>query len=86
MKRYDVNARQKMKPVDSEVSYDEEEESYEDDSDEEDGSDEDDGTGWVTRTNINQLKQDLQGGRTEDKEVVVGCMSTDFAVQVNCPF
>ncbi|KAM4018698.1 RNA-binding protein NOB1 [Anomaloglossus baeobatrachus] len=54
----------------------EEEEGEEDDDDE----DEDDGGGWITPSNIKQIQQDM-GCREAPANVVVGCLTTDFAMQ-----
>ncbi|XP_065202679.1 RNA-binding protein NOB1-like [Planococcus citri] len=64
--------------------YDEEEEEEEEEDDDDDDDDDDDGdddTNWVTPSNISNLKRTVHGGNYSDKEVIVGCMSTDFAVQ-----
>lgn len=67
----------------------EEEEDEDDDEDGEEGSDqandeeEDDDSGWVTPSNFAHLRRNINGGDTEEKEITVGCMSTDFSVQVS---
>ncbi len=49
------------------------EEGYDEESDDE---------GWVTSDNILELKRAADGNRLEDKYVTVGCLSTDFSIQV----
>lgn len=68
------------------TSNSEEEEEYDDeeeDEDADDDDDDDDDTNWVTPSNITNLKRIVHGGNYDSKEVIVGCMSTDFAVQVS---
>lgn len=59
------------------------EEAIEDDDDEEEDDDDDDG--WITPDNIKSIKQDLAGGK-EAANVTVGCLTTDFAMQVTQSF
>ncbi|CAN2389431.1 NIN1 RPN12 binding protein 1 homolog (S. cerevisiae), partial [Pristimantis euphronides] len=59
----------------------EEEEEGEDNDGDEEEEDEDDGGGWITPSNIKQIQQDL-GGQEAPVNVVVGCLTTDFAMQV----
>ncbi|PIO13261.1 hypothetical protein AB205_0009840 [Aquarana catesbeiana] len=40
----------------------------------------DDGGGWITPGNIKQIQQDM-GVREAPDNVVVGCLTTDFAMQ-----
>ncbi|XP_068117258.1 RNA-binding protein NOB1 [Hyperolius riggenbachi] len=47
---------------------------------EEEEQDGDDGGGWITPSNIKQIKQDM-GFREAPTDVVVGCLTTDFAMQ-----
>ncbi|XP_069595198.1 RNA-binding protein NOB1 [Ranitomeya imitator] len=56
---------------------DEDEEGKDDDDDEEE---DDDGGGWITPSNIKQIQQDM-GCREAPANVVVGCLTTDFAMQ-----
>lgn len=42
----------------------------------------DDGGGWITPGNIKQIQQDM-GVREAPDNVVVGCLTTDFAMQVS---
>ena len=48
--------------------------------DEEDDDDDDDG--WITPGNIRSLKQKMANVDQERKAVEVGCVTTDFAMQV----
>ncbi|KAM8947407.1 RNA-binding protein NOB1 isoform 2-T2 [Pelodytes ibericus] len=49
-------------------------------SEEEEEEDEDDDAGWITPNNIKQICQDI-GVREAPVDVVVGCLTTDFAMQ-----
>jgi rRNA maturation endonuclease Nob1 len=49
---------------------------------EESDSDVDDGIGWITPDNFNDLQRTSNGNCVEEKPVSVGCMTTDFAIQV----
>jgi RNA-binding protein NOB1 len=49
--------------------------------DEEDDEDDDD-DGWITPSNITTLKQKMAGHDHEKAAVDVGCLTTDFAMQV----
>ena len=52
-----------------------------DDYDEEE---EDDDVGWITPQNISQVRQQMGGGDEASLEgIKVGCMTTDFAMQVS---
>ncbi|XP_073515364.1 RNA-binding protein NOB1 [Phyllobates terribilis] len=55
-----------------------EDQSAEDEEGEE--QDDDDGGGWITPSNIKQIQQDM-GCREAPANVVVGCLTTDFAMQ-----
>ncbi|KAM3918160.1 RNA-binding protein NOB1 isoform 1-T1 [Leptodactylus fuscus] len=61
-------------------STEEEEEENQDDEEDEEDSDDDDGGGWITPSNIKQVQQDM-GSREVPVNVVVGCLTTDFAMQ-----
>ena len=53
-------------------------------SDNDDDDDDDDDDGWITPDNIHQVKSQM-GKRTIDAvaaNVTVGCLTTDFAMQV----
>ncbi|XP_020495832.2 RNA-binding protein NOB1 [Labrus bergylta] len=52
----------------------------EDEDKEEEEDDDDDGGGWITPSNIKQLKMD-SGDWTAPADVKVGCLTTDFAMQ-----
>lgn len=66
-----LNVNDVLRPV-SENEYESaESEEEEDDSD------------WITPENVKQVKQQMDFGTTEDKEVSVACITTDFAMQVN---
>ncbi|KAM4614551.1 RNA-binding protein NOB1 [Discoglossus pictus] len=54
--------------------------SAEDSPEEEHSSDEDDGGGWITPSNIKQIHHDMSA-REVPVNVLVGCMTTDFAMQ-----
>ena len=49
-----------------------------DDDDEED----DDGGGWITPSNIKKMKSKMGMGDSERACVPVGCLTTDFSMQV----
>jgi len=52
------------------------------DEDDEEEDDDDDDDGWITPSNIKAVKEKM-GGETMEKAVVqVGCLTTDFAMQV----
>lgn len=53
----------------------------EDQSDEEEEEDDDDGGGWITPSNIKQVKME-SADWTAPADVIVGCLTTDFAMQV----
>lgn len=48
---------------------------------EQEEEDEDDGGGWITPSNIRQVKME-SGHWTAPADVKVGCLTTDFAMQV----
>ncbi|KAM9302434.1 RNA-binding protein NOB1 [Gastrophryne carolinensis] len=50
-------------------------------SNEEEEEDDDDGGGWITPSNIKQIQQDMGIREAPDDNVVVGCLTTDFAMQ-----
>lgn len=52
----------------------------EDDADDEE-EEEDDGGGWITPSNIKQIQMDAGEWRLSEN-VTVGCVTTDFAMQV----
>lgn len=49
----------------------------------EDNEDDDDGDGWITPANIREVKQKMGDVNTEMANVAVGCLTTDFAIQVS---
>ena len=55
-----------------------EEEEMEEDEDEEE---EDDGEGWITPSNLKQVQLE-SGDWTAPADIKVGCLTTDFAMQV----
>lgn len=59
----------------------EEDEGIEEDE-EDDDDDDDDNDGWITPGNIRSLKQKMANVDQEKKAVEVGCVTTDFAMQV----
>lgn len=56
------------------------EEGSEEEEEQED-EDDDDGGGWITPSNIKQVQLDVGNGEAP-ADVKVGCMTTDFAMQV----
>ncbi|XP_067443080.1 RNA-binding protein NOB1 isoform X2 [Thunnus thynnus] len=58
----------------------EEEEEVEEEEDDDDDDDDDDGGGWITPSNIKQVKMDTADW-TAPADVRVGCLTTDFAMQ-----
>ena len=58
-----------------------EEYSSEDSSDEEESNDDD---GWITPSNIDEMNKAMTGYSGEDEKTActVGCLTTDFAMQV----
>ncbi|CAG9771971.1 unnamed protein product [Ceutorhynchus assimilis] len=44
-------------------------------------NEEDDDIGWITPSNINQAKKQINSQLMQDKQVQVACMTTDFAMQ-----
>lgn len=52
-----------------------------DEDDEENDDDDDDGGGWITPGNIKQVKMD-SADWTAPADIRVGCLTTDFAMQV----
>lgn len=61
----------------SEDQSDEDKENEPEDDDEEDGG----GGGWITPGNIKQVTMD-SADWTAPADVIVGCLTTDFAMQV----
>ncbi|XP_069488926.1 RNA-binding protein NOB1-like [Ambystoma mexicanum] len=53
-----------------------------DSSTESEDDDEDDGGGWITPGNIKQVQQDMRSGEPPIN-VKVGCLTTDFAMQIS---
>lgn len=62
-------------------SDDEDKENEPGDDEEEEEEDDDDGGGWITPSNIKQVKMD-SADWTAPADVKVGCLTTDFAMQV----
>lgn len=56
------------------------EESDSDDDEEEEDDDDDDG--WITPSNIKSMKEKMGGEDMQKADVQVGCLTTDFAMQV----
>lgn len=55
----------------------------EEEEDEDDDDDEEDNIGWITPQNISQVREQMVGsGETNLEGIKVGCMTTDFAMQV----
>lgn len=71
--------------LNSDFSDNEDTESSNDESADDGGDDnsEDEGDGdWITPQNIKEVKKQLSADMVEEKPVVVGCLTTDFAMQV----
>lgn len=68
-------------PEDQSDDEDKENEPGDDEEEEEEGDDDDDGGGWITPSNIKQVKMD-SADWTAPADVKVGCLTTDFAMQV----
>lgn len=66
-------------PRTEDQSDDEDKENEPEEEDEEE--DDDDGGGWITPSNIKQVKMD-SADWTAPADVTVGCLTTDFAMQV----
>ncbi|XP_044214879.1 RNA-binding protein NOB1 isoform X2 [Thunnus albacares] len=64
----------------NEPKEEEEEEEVEEEEEEDDDDDDDDGGGWITPSNIKQVKMDTADW-TAPADVRVGCLTTDFAMQ-----
>ncbi len=60
--------------VDEGVEEDEEGEEAEEDDDEE---------GWITPSNLQEVQKDMGGVDEEPEDIIVGCMTSDFAMQVS---
>lgn len=80
-----VSVKDGDKPADSKDSGNEasngsadEEDQSEDESDEDE---DDDDSGWITPSNIAQMKSECGKDVAEEKQVHVACMTTDYAVQ-----
>ena len=54
-----------------------------DENSDEDDDDDDDGGGWITPSNIRNVKEKMGMPEVEKARVPVGCLTTDFAMQVN---
>ncbi|KAJ0056542.1 hypothetical protein NL108_010254 [Boleophthalmus pectinirostris] len=59
---------------------DEDKENEPEEEEEEEEEEDDDGGGWITPSNIKQVKMDT-GNWGEPEDVTVGCLTTDFAMQ-----
>lgn len=51
------------------------------DNDNDDNDNEDDDSGWITPSNIKSVKKQINSQFTEEKNVKVACITTDFAMQ-----
>lgn len=69
-----------MLPSDSRLDRSDSEDK-ENEPEEDDGEEEEDGGGWITPSNIRQVKMDCADW-TAPADVKVGCLTTDFAMQV----
>lgn len=70
-------------PQNEDTDEDKENEPQEEDGDgegDDENEDDDDGGGWITPSNINQVKTDTADW-TAPEDVKVGCLTTDFAMQ-----
>ena len=54
------------------------------DGDNDDDDDDDDDDGWITPGNIQELKKSMGMPEAQKADVSVGCLTTDFAMQVRC--
>ncbi|XP_025833910.1 RNA-binding protein NOB1 [Agrilus planipennis] len=70
----DTNALIEIESEDENAAVSDEENKREDDDD-------DDDLGWITPSNIQNAKKQINYTNTEEKEVTVACMTTDFAMQ-----
>ena len=61
---------------------DEEEEEIDEEDDDDHDNDDGDDDGWITPSNIKSIKEKMGGDDKEEQEVAVGCLTTDFAMQV----
>uniref|UniRef100_A0A3Q0QWZ1 RNA-binding protein NOB1 n=1 Tax=Amphilophus citrinellus TaxID=61819 RepID=A0A3Q0QWZ1_AMPCI len=66
--------------VSEDQSEDEDKENEPEDEDDKENDDSDDGGGWITPSNIKQVKMD-SADWTAPADVKVGCLTTDFAMQ-----
>lgn len=69
-----------VKDDESAVSGDDDEDSEDEENEDKDNAD-DDNDGWITPSNIQKAKKQLNSENMEDKQVKVACMTTDFAMQ-----
>lgn len=70
-----------MDQSDAAVQQDQSESEDKENQPEAEGDEEDDGGGWITPSNIGQVKMD-SADWTAPADVTVGCVTTDFAMQV----
>lgn len=74
-----------LNKIETENNKEEDEEEYE----EEDSGNEDsdsDGGEWITPSNLKQAQRKIDALQFEEKPLVVACVTTDFAMQVNDSF
>lgn len=62
------------------------EEESDEDEDNDDDDDDDNDDGWITPSNIKSMKERMGDVNTQKADVPVGCLTTDFAIQVNVPY
>lgn len=62
-----------------------ENESEGDEAQDDDDDDDDDDSGWITPSNLAEVASDMGGLLTDNKPVIVACVTNDFAMQVCIP-
>lgn len=70
-----------LQKVDTSPEADDQSDDEDKENEPEEEEEEDDGGGWITPSNINQVKMD-SADWTSPADVRVGCLTTDFAMQV----
>ena len=72
------------KTIEKNVSSDEEEDNNGEEDEQEDEQEDEDGGNWITPENLHQVCKAM-GGAMEDEldDIAVGCITTDFAIQVS---
>ncbi|XP_012540283.1 RNA-binding protein NOB1 [Monomorium pharaonis] len=71
-----------LSPVDTTSKSDESfEDDYEDEDDDDNDDDDDDDSGWITPTNVSNVKKQMGAAILEEKAATVACLTMDFAMQ-----